>query len=360
MKIILAIDSFKGCLTSAEAEQSAAQGIADVCPDAEVVSVPMADGGEGMLEAFTTAMNGQTTEADVHDPMMRRIKAAYAICGETAIIETAKAIGLTLLKEEERNPLRATSYGAGELMADALRRGCTHLMVGLGGSATSDCGIGMLQALIDAFAPHGHIDEVKAMFPQLRITIACDVDNPLCGFNGAAHVFAPQKGATPEMVETLERRAEKFAELSQKHCGFDRSGEKGAGAAGGLGYAFLQYFDAKMKSGADALLQLTGFDEIIAGADHIVTGEGSADRQTLMGKLPSQILRYGQRHHIPVFLIAGMVKDRDMLLQAGFHDVRCINPPSLSHEEAIQPEAARQNIRKTLAYWVSQQKENRG
>ena len=191
-KVIVAIDSFKGCLTSSEANQAACEGILAKMPEAKVVQVPVSDGGEGFLEAFQAAMGGEIVEANVKDPLMRTIVAQYLVQGDTAVIEIAKASGLTLLSPEERNPMVATSYGTGQLVVDAVRRGCRHIIVGLGGSATSDCGIGMLRAIIDAFARHGSWDDVREL-SHVHFTIATDVTNPLCGEKGAAHVFAPQK-----------------------------------------------------------------------------------------------------------------------------------------------------------------------
>ena len=346
MKIVVAIDSFKGCLTSVEANQAAAEGIRAVRPDAEVVQVPVSDGGEGFLEAFHAAIGGEMVTIGVRDPLMRRISARYLLKGDTAVIEMAQACGLTLLSADERNPLLATSYGVGQLVADAVRRGARHIIVGLGGSATSDAGIGMIRALIDAFAPHGTWDDVQALRP-VRFTIASDVQNPLCGANGAAHVFAPQKGATPEMVSRLDARARKFAEVSARHFGYDRSQQPGAGAAGGLGYAFLQYLDADCQPGIRLLLDALHFRELISDATLIVTGEGSADRQTLMGKLPMGILQ--QSHGIPVALIAGRISDCGRLLRAGFAKVKCINPAGLPQEVAMQSSIACRNIAETVS-----------
>ena len=335
-KIIVAIDSFKGCLTSAEANQAACEGILDRMPETKVVQVPVSDGGEGWLEAFYAAMGGSIVEVNVKDPLMRPIVAQYLIQGDTAVIEIAKASGLTLLKPEERNPMVATSYGTGQLVVDAIRRGCKHIIVGLGGSATSDCGIGMLEAI------------ENADYKDVRFTIATDVTNPLCGENGAAHIFGPQKGATPEMVEALDARAKHFAEASAKHLGRDCQNMPGAGAAGGLGYAFLQYMNAECRSGIDLLLDTIHFDDLLHDADLVITGEGSADRQTLMGKLPFGILQRAQRHDVPVMLIAGRIADEQLLLDAGFSHVACINPPGISLEIAMQPDTAKENIRKTV------------
>jgi glycerate kinase len=344
MRIIVAIDSFKGCLSSAEANRAAAEGISLQMPEAEVVQIPVSDGGEGWLDAFRNAGGGQLVEVGVYDPLMRTVAAQYLIQNDTAVIETARASGLTLLAPEERNPMLASSYGTGQLVADAVRRGCRHIIVGLGGSATSDCGIGMLRAITDVFAKGGSWDEVQAL-DKVSFTIASDVTNPLCGELGAAYVFAPQKGATPEMVVALDARARQFAEESAILFGYDCQNRPGAGAAGGLGYAFLQYMKAECRSGIDLLLDAVGFDSLLEGTDMVVTGEGSADRQTLMGKLPFGILQRAKQHHVPVMLIAGRINDSQLLIDAGFWRVECINPPGLPIEEAMRPEVAKRNIR---------------
>jgi len=261
------------------------------------------------------------------------------------VVEIAQASGLTLLSPNERNPLKATSYGTGQLIADALRKGCRHIIVGLGGSATSDCGKGMLRALMDAFSVK-EWEDMKML--QGSFTIASDVTNPLCGPQGAAHVFAPQKGATPEMVVTLDERARKFAEQSAKKLGHDCQNMPGAGAAGGLGYAFLQYLNADCQPGIKLLLSAIRFDELLKDASLVITGEGSADAQTLMGKLPSGILQAARAQNVPTCLIAGQVADRQTLLRAGFYRVECINPPGLPLDEALKKEVALRNIADTV------------
>jgi glycerate kinase len=346
-KVIVAIDSFKGCLTSAEANQAASEGILMGNPEAQIVQVPVSDGGEGFMGAFLAAMGGELVEVNVKDPLMRPIVAPYLVQGDTAVIEIAKASGLTLLSPEERDPMVATSYGTGQLVVDAVRRGCKRIIVGLGGSATSDCGIGMLRAVIDSFSKGGSWDDVREL-DEVHFTIATDVTNPLCGENGAAHIFGPQKfapqGATHEQVLALDTRAKRFADASAKHLGHDCQNTPGAGAAGGLGYAFLQYMNAECRSGIDLLLDTILFDDLLQGADLVITGEGSADRQTLMGKLPFGILQHAQRHHVPVMLIAGRIGDEQILLDAGFSRVACINPPGLPLEIAMQPATAKENI----------------
>ena len=351
MKVVVAIDSLKGCLTSQEANRAAVAGVRQGMPGAEVVGIPVSDWGEGFLDAFQSAWGGEKVEVEVMDPLMRPVVAPYLLRGDTAIIEMAKASGLTLLRLEERNPMQATSYGTGQLVADAVRRGSKHVVVGLGGSATSDCGMGMIRAIIDAFAKGGTWDDVRVL-DDVRFTIATDVTNPLCGENGAAYVFAPQKGATPEMVVSLDARAQRFAEVSARHFGYDRQNEQGAGAAGGLGYAFLQYMKAACRSGIDLLLDAVHFDEVLKDADLVITGEGSADRQTLMGKLPFGILQRAKAQGVPVCLIAGRIADRPELLAAGFQHVMCINAPDLPIEEAMKPAVARENIMNVLQNWV--------
>ena len=356
MKVVVAIDSFKGCLTSKEANQAAAEGIRSVCPQAEVVQVPVSDGGEGFIAAFHAALGGHLVELMVRDPLMRPISAQYLLLDKMAVIEIAQASGLMLLTTKERNPMVATSYGSGQLVADAVQKGAKHIIVGLGGSATSDAGVGMLQALIDAFGKHGNTPEHQSPtcnlwddiqeLKHIRFTIASDVKNPLCGADGAAHVFAPQKGATPEMVQQLDARARTFAEVSALHFGYDRSEQEGAGAAGGLGYAFLQYMNAECKPGIDLLLETIKFHEMVRDADLIITGEGSADRQTLIGILPMGILRLSG--NVPVCLIAGRISDKEELLKAGFSHVECINPEGITLEEAMRKEVATRNIRETV------------
>ena len=332
-------------MTSVEANRAAAEGIRCACPDADIVQVPVSDGGEGFLEAFHVAIGGELIAVTVNDPLMREVMARYLLKDEMAVIEMAKASGLTLLNKEERDPMVATSYGTGQLVVDAVRKGARHVIVGLGGSATSDAGMGMLRAIVDAFAENDRWEDFEEL-RDVRFTIATDVKNPLCGENGAAYVFAPQKGATPEMVIQLDERAKKFAEVSARHFGFDHSHDEGAGAAGGLGYAFLQYLGASCKSGIQLLLETIHFEALVHDANLVITGEGSADCQTLMGKLPVGILE--QSGKIPVCLIAGRISDREQLLQAGFAKVECINPPGISLEEAMRKKTAELNICNTV------------
>lgn len=347
-KYIIAMDSLKGCLTSKEAGQTVAEALTQADTDARATVFTVSDGGEGMLEAFTEALGGSIERAYMHDPLMRRVWAEYGITpGGTAVIETARACGLTLIDEEERNPLRATTYGVGELVAAAIGRGCRKFIIGLGGSGTSDAGIGMLRALTDRLAPRGGTidDALRGELGRCAFTLACDVDNPLCGADGATMVFARQKGATPEMLPMLEKRAERFARASAAHFGFDRSTLPGAGAAGGLGYAFMQYMGAETRPGADLLLDLCGFDNALRGATCVITGEGHADRQTLMGKLPMRVMARAKAKGVPTWLLAGRVDDKESLLEAGFDKAESITPDGMTLAEAIRKDVALRNLR---------------
>ena len=337
MKIIISIDSFKGCLSSTEACQAAAEGVRRCWPDADVVCIPVSDGGEGWTEAFERGQpeKWEPRVATVHDPLQRPIKAHYLQDKDIAIIEIAKVCGLTLLRPEERNPLLASTRGVGELLLEAYNHGCRKFVVGLGGSGTSDAGIGMTEALSPT---------LPTLQKNCHFTIATDVTNPLLGKQGAATIFGPQKGATPAIVEELEERARRFSEKNARLMGKDCSSAPGAGAAGGLGYAFLQFLNAERRSGAELLLETLHFKDNLRSADLIITGEGRADQQTLMGKLPSVILRYSKEAGVACHLVAGQVDNKADLLAAGFSSVHCINPRSLPLTIAMQPSEARKNI----------------
>ena len=364
-KIIIACDSYKGCLTSREVNEAIASGVKEWNADdaaPEIITLEMSDGGEGMLDAFLSAMKGERVRIHAHDALMRWIEAEYGIVDDTAIIEIAQTAGLALIEPEQRNPMKATSWGVGEMIMNAYRRGVRHFIVGLGGSATSDCGIGMLKAMGDDW---------KKIRQECSFVLASDVTNPLCGENGAAHVFAPQKGADAKMVQMLDDRARKFAEVSSRHFGYDRSEAPGAGAAGGLGYAFLQYFNAEARPGAELLLDEIGFDALIQNADLVITGEGHSDKQTLMGKLPQRILehvlkcRESDKSHVDcsqlagdckspdpsfplVWLVSGGVSDRQAMLDAGFDRVIQVTPEEMPLDEAMKPDVARNNIIKAI------------
>lgn len=367
-KVVIAIDSFKGCLSSAEAEKAAAEGVRSRYPECEVQCLPIADGGEGMLEALAAATGGQKIHIIAHDPLLKNHNTYYAISGDgkTACIEMASISGLPLVPPEKRNPMITTSYGTGELIRDALERGCRNFIIGIGGSATNDAGLGMLQALGFRFrdkegrvleAGNGsallQVTSIDTDFahpglPASRFTVACDVQNPFYGPDGAAYVFAPQKGADRKMVEALDTGMRNFADVILRTTGKDISNCPGAGAAGGMGGSLLAFLNAELTPGIQLMLDVLDFGRKIADADLIITGEGKADRQTLMGKVPSGILREARKQNIPVILLAGRIEDLDELHKAGFQGVFSINAPNVPLTQAMQPGFAYANIRRTV------------
>lgn len=375
-KVVIALDSFKGCLTSAEAGMAAAEGVRAACPGCETIVLPIADGGEGMLDVLIEATCGKSVVIHAHNPLMELREARYGISadGKTAFIEMASISGLPLVAEEKRNPMLTTTFGTGELMRDALDRGCRHFIIGLGGSATNDAGLGMLQALGFRFlnkdgkdvsignagAPCGisgrmlreisSIDSscIHPALKEARFIGACDVRNPFHGQEGAAYVFAPQKGADAAMVAELDAGMRHLAEVIRKHTGKDISNAPGAGAAGGMGGGLLALLNAELRPGIQLLLDVLRFSERAEGADLIITGEGKADRQTLMGKVPGGILEEAKKHRIPVILLAGAIEDTDELNRAGFRGVFSIVPSPVSLERAMQPDFAQRNIRRAV------------
>lgn len=346
MKYIIAIDSLKECLSSHDANQAVAKGLSSLSPTAEVSAIDVSDGGEGFLDAMRPV---QRFRCHAHDAMMRGMEAEWGATGDTAIVEVARVVGLQLVEPEMRNPLRATSYGVGELLADAMRHGFHKFIVGLGGTATSDCGLGMLQALKEEeLRRHGKPSYAPfdtQWLSNLQVTLATDVMAPLLGPQGAAHVFAPQKGATPEAVDLLERKARTLATMAAKHQGRDCSGEPGAGAAGGLGYAFMEFMHATVRRGADLVLDAAHFDHLLDGAQRVITGEGHADQQTLMGKLPATVLARAQAKGVPVTLVAGRVDHEEELRQSGFDDILNINDGFPDDENALRPHVAQFRLR---------------
>lgn len=342
--VIVATDSFKGCLTSLQAGEAIAAGVAQALTGEQVRVLNVSDGGEGILSALVSATSAPIVEAPSHDALGRPITAEYALAADgTAIIETARIVGLPMLAPGERNPLIATTRGVGEVIDHAAKRGCTRFIVGLGGSATSDCGMGMLRHLGLHYDGHT-LDPSRLRHRRLEFTLAVDTRAPLLGDNGAARLYAPQKGASSEMVTRLEQRAEQFAAVSAAAMGYDRSMEPFAGAAGGLGYAFMQFYNANARSGADLLLDSLDFDRLLRDATLVITGEGHADRQTLTGKLPYAVLRRAKRCHVPVVLVAGGIDDSRQLLDAGFATVVNINPTDDPIVSCLNPATARRRL----------------
>ena len=366
-KIVLAIDSFKGCLSSKEIEQCIAEEIHRILPSCQTVCIPIADGGEGMLDTLIEATQGTFVSTQAHDPLMRIRPARYGILGDqrTAIIEMAEINGLTTLSPIERNPMKTSTYGTGELIKDALEKGFRRFIIGIGGSATNDAGMGMMQALgAHLYDKQGneleqggkimeqiaHID-LNHLHPALKeatFIVACDVQNPFCGPQGAAYVFARQKGASEEQIRQLDEGMRHLALLIERDFSYNINKVKGSGAAGGLGGAFATFLQAHLQSGIDLLLDAVDFDRKITNADWIITGEGKADRQTAEGKVPAGVLKRAKKANIPVMLIAGKVEDKACLQQMGFARIVKISPDNLPLEEAMRPEVTRENIRRAI------------
>ena len=366
MKIVVASDSFKGSLTSREVAEAAVRGIRQVLPICELVGVNVADGGEGTVDAVVETLGGKIVTATVNDPLGRPILARYGVVGKMAVIEMAAASGLTLLTDEERNPWLTSTYGTGEMIMDAVKRGCRDFLVGVGGSATNDAGMGMLQALgfrfydiddqeiIDGCGGRlqdvARIDDTGVMdaVRQCRFTVACDVDTPFCGSEGAAYVFAPQKGADMEMVARLDSGMVSFAKVIEKTYGIDVTSMAGAGAAGGMGGGFYAFLNATLKRGVDMVLDAIDFDSIIRGADLVITGEGTIDYQTVKGKTAAGVLARAKAQDIPVVAIAGRVEMCDSVAQMGFAGVYPIMENEMPLAVAMQPDFAAANIEKTV------------
>ncbi len=332
MTIVVATDSFKECLSAEEVASAISAGIASACPEAEVSRVPLSDGGEGMAAILTDRLGGEYIPVPVTGPLGETVLASYGRVGDIAIMDVASACGIQLVPPGKRNPLIATSRGVGELISAARSAGCTELFIGLGGSATCDGGEGMMT-----------VPELRDLAAGTRIRVLCDVDNPFLGPNGAARVFAPQKGADPQMVEVLEQRMRQRASQILSQTGVDVTTLKRAGAAGGLGGALHACLGAELVSGIDAVMNLIGFDKEILDAEYIITGEGSSDLQTLSGKVPIGVLR--RSREVPVYLLSGRIRNREELLSAGFAGMIQVTPEDMPTVEAIKPDIARENLR---------------
>ena len=366
MKIVIASDSFKGSLTSVEVAQAATRGIKAVYPDCEVVAVNVADGGEGTVEAVVDALGGQIVHTTVSDPLGRPIQARYGIAGKKAIIEMAAASGLPLLSSEERNPWITSTYGTGEMIMDAIQRGCSQFLIGIGGSATNDAGTGMLQALGFKFYDFngkeiidcrgGRLQDIADLddtfvpkaVREAQFIVACDVDTPFCGPEGAAPVFAPQKGADAEMVAKLDAGMTSFAHVIENKYGINIVPVAGAGAAGGMGGGFRAFLNASLQHGIDMVLDAIDFDYTIQSADLIITGEGKIDFQTAKGKTAAGVLARAKKQNIPVIAIGGCVEICESVKQMGFAGIYPITEEKLPLEIAMQAEVAAMNVEKTV------------
>ncbi|UJF24110.1 glycerate kinase [Suttonella sp. R2A3] len=364
MNVVIAPDSFKESMRAVEAAQAITQGFAEGFPEANIHCYPMADGGEGTAQTLLDALGGRWREITVCDPLRRPIRARYVLLDDgCAVIEMATAAGLHLLKMDERNPLYTDTYGVGELIADALDQGCRQIMIGLGGSATNDGGVGMLSALgwrfydtHDQLLPPGgvalaklaHIDaqgQHRALH-EAHFTVACDVDHPLTGKRGASAVFARQKGASDQDIVLLDQALSHFAQLSADHVGYGFDQQAGAGAAGGLGFALCAYLQADICSGVALVAEAVGLEQAIAQADLVITGEGRMDGQTAGGKVPHGVLEIAQRHGAPVIALCGVLDADNMVLdQAGYTAILPIIAQHTEPKALLQQGPA--NLRRT-------------
>ncbi len=347
MKTVVAMDSFKGSLSSLQAGYAVKKGILTVYPDAEVTVLPLADGGEGTVDAIAPFINGKTVRITVTGPLSGPVNASYLYKAETktAYIEMAKASGLTLIKPEDRDPYSATTYGTGELIGDAIKNGAERLVICIGGSATNDGGAGMLQALgarlldkdgnsirkgASGLKDLCRVDLTDLEGRDLDITVACDVTNPLCGPDGASFVYGPQKGASEEACKEMDGWLRHYADTT----GLDPF-EKGTGAAGGMSFALKNLLGAHLVSGADIVMEITGAEPEIMDCNIVITGEGRMDSQTLNGKAPYKILQTAKRYGKPVYGITGITGDGfEECLKAGFERIVPLINPSMVTEEA--------------------------
>ncbi len=368
MKIVVLMDSFKGSLSSEEAGNAVKAGIIASGTDADVSVFRFADGGEGTLEAFLAADKGsRRVSVPVSDPIGRVTDACYGVLSDdTVVLEIAQAAGLYLLSEDERDPMHTTTKGVGQLLRHAINSGYRRFIVALGGSSTNDCGLGMLKELglivaddkgkpvedgAAGLSKAVSIDD-RELLPQIaecEITIACDVENPLSGPNGASVVFAPQKGATSEEVKEMDEWMRHFSDVVKERYPNADADAKGAGAAGGLGYAFRTFFNAKMKPGANTLIEKTDIEKRIAESDLVITGEGRMDAQTAMGKAPARIAQLAKRYNKPVIAIAGCAGDGyEKCKEIGIDEIYFATPDDMELSEAMKRDVAGSNIERTV------------
>lgn len=367
MKVVVATDSFKGSLSSMEAGNAIKRGIKQAHPYANVIVRPLADGGEGTVEALVEGMNGTYHYVNVTNPLGQKVKACYGIIEcTTAVIEIASAAGITLIDTQEKNPMLTTTYGVGEIIIDALSKGCRRFIIGLGGSVTNDGGAGMLQALgfdlLDSQGqpiPQGAQGLKKLMtihdahvFPELKkcdFLIACDVNNPLCGPQGASAVYGPQKGATPDMVKELDDLLEHFSKITKKYNSYANPSLSGCGAAGGLGFAFFSFLQGQHHSGIKLILKETHLESYLTDADLVITGEGRLDFQTAMGKAPIGVAQLAKKYHLPVIAFAGSVTEN--AIECHQHGIDAFFPilrEIITLDEAMLCDVAQKNLTNTV------------
>lgn len=370
-KIVIACDSFKGSLSSSQVGQACHMGITDAATDLGIDIatdiITLGDGGEGTLHALMDALQASPRSVSVLGPLGDPVNAVYGLTpdGLCAVIEMAAASGINLVQAHKRDAMKASSYGTGQMILHAMHAGAQSILIGIGGSATTDGGMGMLQALGYRFYDsHNHLldgsgealssihridtDNVDPRLHKLHITCACDVNNPLYGANGAARIFAPQKGATPEMVAALDRGLRNYAAVSAHTPGHDLSHLPGSGAAGGVGFALRTFLNAKLIPGIQLVLDAIDFDRHLIEADLVITGEGRLDRQTSMGKAPSGVLLRAAKHSIPVIAIAGSIDPDIDFHAAGFAAVFPILQQACTLQQALDPQSAARNVRNTV------------
>ncbi len=328
MKVVIASDSFKGCLEAIEVAECIEKGIRNVFKGAEIIKKPMADGGEGTVKSLIHATRGSLEIVEVTDPLGQKIESYYGILGnrKTAVIEMASASGLPLVPFKKRNPMITTTYGTGELIKAALDKGCREFILGIGGSATNDGGVGMAQALGGSFLDvkgievgygGGELSKINKIdisgldkrITQSRFIVACDVDNPLCGSNGAAHVYAAQKGATKEMIFELDNGLKNLSRTIKRDLNIDIENISGSGAAGGLGAGIIAFLNGELKSGVGIIAERIELEEAIKDSDLVITGEGKIDSQTKNGKVPIGVAQIAKKYNVPVIAIAGCISD---------------------------------------------------
>lgn len=365
MKVVVVIDSLKGSLSSIEAGEAAKAGILAANKEAIVVVKPLADGGEGTTEALVCGMNGKMNSLTVTGPIYEPVKAQYGMIDEVAVIEMAQAAGLPQVPTEKRNPLVTTTYGVGEMIKACVEAGCKKFIIGIGGSATNDAGIGMLMALGYKFLDQKgeeiqqggqglsqivSIDDSNVLsgLESCEFKIACDVNNPLYGSQGAAYIYGPQKGATPQIVEQLDQGLRHFAQVIEHYKGKDFATLPGAGAAGGLGFAFTAFLNGTLQSGVQIILEETKLEEALKGADFVLTGEGRLDHQTAMGKAPIGVAKLAKKHGCKVIGVAGSVtKEATACHAEGIDAYFSIVNGAMSLEESMNKEVAAENMKQT-------------
>ena len=366
MRFVLAPDSFKESLTAKEVADAMEIGIKKVFPDAECIKVPMADGGEGTVQSLVDGTEGKIYEVKVTGPLGETVNARYGILGdnETAVIEMAEASGIHYVEKEKRNPLITTTFGTGEVIKYALDKNVKKIIIGIGGSATNDGGAGMIQALGGRLLDEegndlpfggGSLDKLYKIdvsnfdkrINEIDIEVACDVSNPLTGAEGASAIFGPQKGATEELIKILDNNLGHYAQIIKEQLGKDMANEKGAGAAGGLGFALLAFCNGHLKPGIDIVIKYSNLDEKVQGASYIITGEGSIDRQTKFGKTPYGVAQVAKKYDIPVIAVAGNVGSGvEELYELGFNSILSIMPGVMTLEKALN--SGKENIENTV------------